>query len=63
MIRPAPIAGSVWQHSAVNVVTPLAFEIPGANPLDVEVALEVLLRGDLVRIVPSPESTTPRRSR
>ena len=21
MIRPAPIAGSVWQHSAVNVVT------------------------------------------
>ena len=31
----------------------LAFEIPGANPLDVEVALEVLLRGNLVRIVPT----------
>ena len=67
------LAGSVWQHSAVNVVTrqmqaavlrdlahglpldreALAFEIPGANPLDVEVALEVLLRGNLVRIVPT----------
>jgi hypothetical protein len=31
----------------------LACEIPGANPLEVEVALEVLLRGNLVRIVPT----------
>jgi hypothetical protein len=31
----------------------LAFEIPGAAPLDVEVALDVLLRGDLVRIAPT----------
>ena len=31
----------------------LAFEIPGAAPLDVEVALDVLLRGNLVRIAPT----------
>jgi hypothetical protein len=29
----------------------LAFEIPGAVPLDVEVALDALLRSNLVRIV------------